>query len=127
MVGVKDERMGEEVCACIRLKTGQECTAEELKAYCKGQVRISITLYALSSTCTQVFSIKILLLFSQIAHYKVPRYITFVQGYPLTVTGKVSVIMRNKKHESHCTPPLLLKINNSDDSFSLEKVISVSI
>ncbi|KAK9965637.1 hypothetical protein ABG768_004714 [Culter alburnus] len=61
VVGVKDERMGEEVCACIRLKTGQECTAEELKAYCKGQI----------------------------AHYKVPRYITFVQGYPLTVTGKI--------------------------------------
>lgn len=123
---MKDERMGEEVCACIRLKNGQECTAEELKAYCKGQVRISITLYALSSTCTQLFSIKILLLFSQIAHYKVPRYITFVQGYPLTVTGKVSVIMRYKKYESHCTP-LLFNINNSDDSFSLEKVISESI
>jgi len=38
VVGVKDERMGEEVCACIRLKPGQECTAEELKAYCKEQV-----------------------------------------------------------------------------------------
>ncbi|KAG1954724.1 medium-chain acyl-CoA ligase ACSF2, mitochondrial isoform X1 [Pimephales promelas] len=61
VVGVKDERMGEEVCACIRLKPGQECTAEELKAYCK----------------------------EQIAHYKVPRYVTFVQGYPLTVTGKI--------------------------------------
>ncbi|XP_051769830.1 medium-chain acyl-CoA ligase ACSF2, mitochondrial [Ctenopharyngodon idella] len=61
VVGVKDERMGEEVCACIRLKAGQECTAEELKAYCKGQI----------------------------AHYKVPRYVTFVQGYPLTITGKI--------------------------------------
>uniref|UniRef100_A0A8C2HQ19 Medium-chain acyl-CoA ligase ACSF2, mitochondrial n=1 Tax=Cyprinus carpio TaxID=7962 RepID=A0A8C2HQ19_CYPCA len=61
VVGVKDERMGEEVCACIRIKTGQECTAEEIKAYCKGKI----------------------------AHYKVPRYITFVQGYPLTVTGKI--------------------------------------
>ncbi|XP_016355391.1 medium-chain acyl-CoA ligase ACSF2, mitochondrial [Sinocyclocheilus anshuiensis] len=61
VVGVKDERMGEEVCACIRIKTGQECTAEEIKAYCKGKI----------------------------AYYKVPRYITFVQGYPLTVTGKI--------------------------------------
>ncbi|XP_059388307.1 medium-chain acyl-CoA ligase ACSF2, mitochondrial [Carassius carassius] len=61
VVGVKDERMGEEVCACIRIKTGQECTAEEIKAYCKGKI----------------------------AHYKVPRYITFVQGYPLTITGKI--------------------------------------
>ncbi|XP_016124230.1 acyl-CoA synthetase family member 2, mitochondrial-like [Sinocyclocheilus grahami] len=61
VVGVKDERMGEEVCACIRLKAGQECTAEEIKAYCKGKL----------------------------AHYKVPRYVMFVQGYPLTVTGKI--------------------------------------
>ncbi len=43
---MKDERMGEEVCACIRLKTGQECTAEEIKAYCKEKVRIS-AVYAL--------------------------------------------------------------------------------
>ncbi|XP_073684362.1 medium-chain acyl-CoA ligase ACSF2, mitochondrial [Garra rufa] len=61
VVGVKDARMGEEVCACIRVKTGQELTAEEVKAYCKGKI----------------------------AHYKVPRYVTFVQGYPLTVTGKI--------------------------------------
>uniref|UniRef100_A0A673HWR0 Medium-chain acyl-CoA ligase ACSF2, mitochondrial n=1 Tax=Sinocyclocheilus rhinocerous TaxID=307959 RepID=A0A673HWR0_9TELE len=71
VVGVKDERMGEEVCACIRLKAGQECTAEEIKAYCKGKL----------------------------AHYKVPRYVTFVQGYPLTVTGKVSDM---KQYESCC-------------------------
>ncbi|XP_056325124.1 medium-chain acyl-CoA ligase ACSF2, mitochondrial [Danio aesculapii] len=61
VVGVKDERMGEEVCACIRLKEGQECTVEEIKAYCKGKI----------------------------AHYKVPRYILFVQDYPLTITGKI--------------------------------------
>ncbi|XP_064172407.1 medium-chain acyl-CoA ligase ACSF2, mitochondrial [Anguilla rostrata] len=61
VVGVPDERMGEEVCACIKLKEGQDCTAEEIKAYCKGQI----------------------------AHFKVPRYVTFVQGYPLTATGKI--------------------------------------
>ncbi|XP_050980216.1 medium-chain acyl-CoA ligase ACSF2, mitochondrial [Labeo rohita] len=61
VVGVKDARMGEEVCACIRVKNGQELTAEEVKAYCKGKI----------------------------AHFKVPRYVTFVQGYPLTVTGKI--------------------------------------
>lgn len=100
---MKDERMGEEVCACIRLKPGQECTAEELKAYCKGKVRISGMLYELSSTCTlQLFAIQILLLFLQIAHYKVPRYVTFVQGYPLTITGKVSD-MKYEKYESHCS------------------------
>ena len=39
VVGIKDKRMGEEVCACIMLNVGQECTAEEIKAFCKGQVR----------------------------------------------------------------------------------------
>uniref|UniRef100_A0A672URQ7 Medium-chain acyl-CoA ligase ACSF2, mitochondrial n=1 Tax=Strigops habroptila TaxID=2489341 RepID=A0A672URQ7_STRHB len=38
VVGVKDSRMGEEICACIRVKTGQECTEEEIKAFCKGKV-----------------------------------------------------------------------------------------
>ncbi|XP_041829387.1 medium-chain acyl-CoA ligase ACSF2, mitochondrial [Melanotaenia boesemani] len=61
VVGVEDVRMGEEVCACIKLVDGQECTAEEIKAYCKGQI----------------------------SHFKIPRYILFVTSYPLTVTGKI--------------------------------------
>lgn len=39
VVGIKDFRMGEEVCACIKLLDGQDCTVEEIKAYCKGKVR----------------------------------------------------------------------------------------
>ncbi|XP_004608725.2 medium-chain acyl-CoA ligase ACSF2, mitochondrial [Sorex araneus] len=61
VVGVKDDRMGEEVCACIRLKAGQETTAEELKAFCKGKI----------------------------SHFKIPRYFVFVTSYPLTVSGKI--------------------------------------
>nr|XP_025041461.1 acyl-CoA synthetase family member 2, mitochondrial [Pelodiscus sinensis] len=61
VVGVKDERMGEEICACIRVKSGQECTAEEIKAFCKGKI----------------------------SHFKIPRYIVFMQNYPLTVSGKI--------------------------------------
>ncbi|XP_045925273.1 medium-chain acyl-CoA ligase ACSF2, mitochondrial-like [Micropterus dolomieu] len=61
VVGVEDVRMGEEVCACIKLVDGQDCTAEEIKAYCKGQI----------------------------AHFKIPRYVLFVTSYPLTVTGKI--------------------------------------
>uniref|UniRef100_A0A8C5TSL1 Medium-chain acyl-CoA ligase ACSF2, mitochondrial n=1 Tax=Malurus cyaneus samueli TaxID=2593467 RepID=A0A8C5TSL1_9PASS len=38
VVGVKDSRMGEEVCACIRLRAGQDCTEEEIKFFCKGKV-----------------------------------------------------------------------------------------
>ncbi|KAM9425060.1 medium-chain acyl-CoA ligase ACSF2, mitochondrial [Pholidichthys leucotaenia] len=61
VVGVQDARLGEEVCACIKLVDGEECTAEELKAYCKGQI----------------------------SHFKIPRYILFVTSYPLTITGKI--------------------------------------
>lgn len=38
VVGVKDDRLGEQVCACIRVAEGQHCTVEEIKAYCKDQV-----------------------------------------------------------------------------------------
>lgn len=41
VVGVKDDRMGEEICACIRLKKGEKTTAEEIKAFCKGKVGAS--------------------------------------------------------------------------------------
>ncbi|XP_040923426.1 medium-chain acyl-CoA ligase ACSF2, mitochondrial [Toxotes jaculatrix] len=61
VVGVEDARMGEEVCACIKLVDGQNCTAEEIKAFCKGQI----------------------------AHFKIPRYVLFVTSYPLTITGKI--------------------------------------
>ncbi|CAK6976645.1 medium-chain acyl-CoA ligase ACSF2%2C mitochondrial [Scomber scombrus] len=61
VVGVDDYRLGEEVCACITLVDGQECTEQEIKAYCK----------------------------EQIAHFKIPRYVLFVTSYPLTVTGKI--------------------------------------
>ncbi|XP_028935792.1 medium-chain acyl-CoA ligase ACSF2, mitochondrial isoform X3 [Ornithorhynchus anatinus] len=39
VVGVKDQRMGEEICACLRLKEGQRSTAEEIKAFCKGKIQ----------------------------------------------------------------------------------------
>ncbi|XP_041670946.1 medium-chain acyl-CoA ligase ACSF2, mitochondrial [Cheilinus undulatus] len=61
VVGVYDERMGEEVCACLKLVDGQECTPEEIKAFCKGQI----------------------------SHYKIPRYVLFVTDYPLTITAKI--------------------------------------
>ncbi|KFV63665.1 hypothetical protein N307_07141, partial [Dryobates pubescens] len=61
VVGVKDSRMGEEICACIRVRAGQDCTTEEIKAFCKGKI----------------------------SHFKIPRYIVFMDQYPLTVSGKV--------------------------------------
>ena len=38
VIGVKDERLGEQVCACIKLKDGQTSSVEEIRAFCKGQV-----------------------------------------------------------------------------------------
>ncbi|WP_454765242.1 AMP-binding protein [Cupriavidus campinensis] len=66
--GVPDSRYGEEVCAWIVLKPGQTATDEEIRAFCR----------------------------DQIAHYKIPRYIRFVNEMPMTVTGKVQkFVMRD--------------------------------
>jgi fatty-acyl-CoA synthase len=61
VVGVPDPRLGEAVCACIRLREGMTATEEEIQLFCR----------------------------EQIAHYKVPRYVHFMDGFPLTVSGKV--------------------------------------
>jgi fatty-acyl-CoA synthase len=60
-VGVPDHRFGEELCACVVLRSGETATEEEIRDFCHGQI----------------------------AHYKVPRYVQFVSGFPMTVTGKV--------------------------------------
>ncbi|MEM9749360.1 MAG: AMP-binding protein [Pseudomonadota bacterium] len=69
--GVPDEKFGEEVCAWIKLKA-QGLTEDDVRAFCKGQI----------------------------AHYKIPRYIRFVQEYPMTVTGKIQkFVMRERMIE----------------------------
>jgi fatty-acyl-CoA synthase len=61
VVGVPDEKYGEEVQAWIELRDGESATEEEIRAYCKGRI----------------------------AHYKIPRYVKFVTEFPMTVTGKI--------------------------------------
>jgi len=61
VVGLPDSRYGEELCAWIIAKPGQSVTEDEVRDFCKGQI----------------------------AHYKVPRYIRFVDAFPMTVTGKI--------------------------------------
>ena len=61
VIGVPDPKYGEEVCAWIKLRPGESATAEEMRDFCRGQI----------------------------AHFKVPRYVKFVDAFPLTVTGKV--------------------------------------
>ncbi len=61
VVGVPDQKYGEEICAWIIAKPGTQPTEDDIRAFCKGQI----------------------------AHYKVPRYIRFVTSFPMTVTGKI--------------------------------------
>ena len=61
VVGVPDQKYGEELCAWVIVRPGQTLDAESIRAFCKGQI----------------------------AHYKVPRYIRFVSEFPMTVTGKI--------------------------------------
>jgi fatty-acyl-CoA synthase len=70
--GVPDAKYVEEVCAWIVLKPGESCTEQEIRDFCR----------------------------EQIAHYKVPRYIRFVDDMPMTITGKVQkFVMREKMIE----------------------------
>jgi fatty-acyl-CoA synthase len=62
VIGVPDERYGEELAAWVRLRPGApELTAETLREFCTGKL----------------------------AHYKIPRYVRVVDEFPMTVTGKV--------------------------------------
>jgi fatty-acyl-CoA synthase len=70
VIGVPDEKYGEELMAWVRLRDGApELTAEALRLFCTGKL----------------------------AHYKIPRYVHVVDGFPMTVTGKVrKVEMRDE-------------------------------
>jgi fatty-acyl-CoA synthase len=71
VVGVPDVRYGEELCAWVKLKPGISATPEDIQDFCKGQI----------------------------AHYKIPRYIKFVDAFPMTVTGKVQKFMMREQME----------------------------
>jgi fatty-acyl-CoA synthase len=58
--GVPDPKYGEEICAWIVCKPGEQTSEEEIKAFCRGQI----------------------------AHFKIPRYVSFPDELPMTVTGK---------------------------------------
>ena len=61
VIGVPDLKYGEELLAAIRLRAGAQATDEEIRAFCKGTI----------------------------AHFKVPRYVRFVDEFPMTITGKI--------------------------------------
>ncbi|UYN93953.1 MAG: AMP-binding protein [Enhydrobacter sp.] len=69
VIGVPDPKYGEEICAWIKLRDGQAATADEIREFCRGQI----------------------------AHYKIPRYIEFVDAFPMTITGKIQkFVMREQ-------------------------------
>ena len=61
VVGVPDDRFGEELCAFVVARSGASPSEDEIREFCRGRL----------------------------AHYKVPRYVVFTDGFPMTVTGKV--------------------------------------
>jgi fatty-acyl-CoA synthase len=61
VIGVPDEKYGEEIMAWVQLREGADSSGDDLKDFCKGKI----------------------------AHYKVPRYVKLVDEFPMTITGKV--------------------------------------
>jgi fatty-acyl-CoA synthase len=70
--GVADDRYGEELCAWVRTRAGETLTADEVRAFCQGQI----------------------------AHNKIPRYVEFVDEFPMTVTGKIQKFMMRQQVEA---------------------------
>ena len=72
IIGVPDARYGEEIMAWVQLKAGESSTTEEVREFCQGKI----------------------------AHYKIPRYVKFVESFPMTVTGKIQkFLMRQQSIE----------------------------
>lgn len=61
VIGVPDAKYGEQVCAWVKLKEGEEATGEEIRDYCRGRI----------------------------ATHKIPRYVRFTNEFPMTVSGKI--------------------------------------
>jgi fatty-acyl-CoA synthase len=67
--GVPDAQYGEQLCAWVQLREGASLTEQELAEFCKGSI----------------------------AHYKIPKYIRFVDEFPMTVTGKIQKFAMRQK------------------------------
>jgi fatty-acyl-CoA synthase len=64
VIGVPDERLGEEVCACVIARGDTSVDVETVRGFCEGKI----------------------------AHFKVPRYVIECEEFPMTVTGKIRKI-----------------------------------
>ena len=70
--GVADPRYGEELCAWIKTRGGESLTADDVRGFCQGQI----------------------------AHNKIPRYVEFVDEFPMTVTGKIQKFLMREAVET---------------------------
>ncbi|MDQ2991966.1 MAG: AMP-binding protein, partial [Candidatus Eremiobacteraeota bacterium] len=74
VVGVPDPKYGEELCACVVVRTGETLSHEEVVAFCRGQI----------------------------AHQKIPRYLQVVESFPMTITGKIQkFVIRDQVRREH--------------------------
>jgi fatty-acyl-CoA synthase len=64
VIGVPDDRYGEELMAWVKVRSGAALSEDDVRTYCKGKI----------------------------AHFKIPRYVKFVEEFPMTVTGKIRKI-----------------------------------
>jgi fatty-acyl-CoA synthase len=70
VIGVPDEKYGEELCAWVKLRSGAEpLDAEKVRAFATGKL----------------------------AHYKIPRYVMLVDEFPMTVTGKIRKVQMREE------------------------------
>lgn len=77
--------MGEEICVFIRLADGQDCTVEEIRDYCREKVR-QRRITSLPVTHAHQLPLRSF----QMASFKIPRYVLFVNSFPISSSGKVS-------------------------------------
>jgi fatty-acyl-CoA synthase len=76
--GVPDEKYGEGVAAAVRKRQGSELSSEDVREYCRGEI----------------------------AHYKIPAYVDFVEDYPMTASGKIQKYkLREAAVERHGLTP----------------------
>ena len=71
VVGVPDERLGEEMCAFVKLKPETMLSHADMKHFCKGNI----------------------------AHFKIPRYLEIVEDFPKTQSGKIQKFKLLKQWE----------------------------
>lgn len=70
--GIKDDRLGEEICASVRLREGAKLELNKLKSFCQGTI----------------------------ANFKVPRHLKIVNKFPLTPSGKIQKFKLREMVES---------------------------